>query len=213
MFKYCFLLSNDDGKMKNKIKKTSCIVALTVLMIFLLQLTACNQKGSAENENVEADISSPPITGYAVNTEVPYTENNEEEDRGSERTDEETHEEESVEAPANTDANTDRPNDNAVCGDGRCTQDENCMDCSDCSCNSPKICYNRACLKLECTTDDECVDKKECTEDLCYFAGHVNAYCGAKRIDDCQDGMSKRKLSHGSRGAGDQGGSEGRGTN
>jgi hypothetical protein len=186
--------------MKNKIRKTGCFVALAVIMIFLLQLTACDQRGSVENKNAEVDTPSLPI--YEVNTEEQGTENNEE---GSERLDEEVYEEKVVRAPADTD----RLNDNAVCGNGRCESDENCRDCSDCSCGPDKICYNRVCLKPECSTGDECRDKKECTEDICYFAGHINAYCGTKRIDDCQEGMSKRKISHGSRGAGDQGSGKG----
>lgn len=75
------------------------------------------------------------------------------------------------------------------CGNGICSDDENCNNCpEDCSCKDGETCnVDGKCESVECKSDSDCDDNKECTEDICYFAGNPNAYCGSKIINKCID--------------------------
>jgi hypothetical protein len=74
------------------------------------------------------------------------------------------------------------------CGDGTCDPDENCDSCyNDCACKSPAECHEGECVVPECGSDGECADDDPCTVDKCYFAQHVNAYCGQEPLKSCRD--------------------------
>ncbi len=77
------------------------------------------------------------------------------------------------------------------CGDGECQsgRGEDCDSCYvDCACDSPAECHRGECVIPECGSDGDCDDDDPCTEDVCYFAQHVNAYCGHDDIERCRDG-------------------------
>jgi len=74
------------------------------------------------------------------------------------------------------------------CGDNNCDSDENCDSCyEDCACTSPAECSKGRCVVPECGSNGDCKDDDPCTRDTCFFAGHVNAYCGTKPELRCRD--------------------------
>ncbi|MBW2997671.1 hypothetical protein KY349_05000 [Candidatus Woesearchaeota archaeon] len=74
------------------------------------------------------------------------------------------------------------------CGDNNCDSDENCDSCfNDCACISPAECHRGECVVPECGSNTDCKDDDACTYDRCYFAQHVNAYCGHEPVKTCRD--------------------------
>lgn len=74
------------------------------------------------------------------------------------------------------------------CGDKRCDPDEDCDSCyNDCACVSPAECHMGECVVPECGSNSDCKDDDPCTYDRCYFAQHVNAYCGHEPVKACRD--------------------------
>ena len=74
------------------------------------------------------------------------------------------------------------------CGDGLCKDSENCANCFvDCKCGQGKVCHEEMCTSVECNRNRDCNDDEPCTQDICYFGGDANAYCGHEKIKACDD--------------------------
>ena len=78
-------------------------------------------------------------------------------------------------------------------GDGYCSTDfmdgnENCGNSpSDCSCSSPEICCNDACIEPSCYQDSDC-GSDMCKIYTCNDAGSCTASCSSVDITQCMDG-------------------------